>query len=42
MRKLTQSLTGLFQVPDGLLLFLALTVILDETIVLSDILALDL
>mgnify|MGYP000888566584 CR=1 FL=1 len=42
MRISTQSLAGLFQVPDGLLLFLAHTLVLDETCVLSDILALDL
>ena len=42
MRISTQSLAGLFQVPDGLLLFLAHTLVLDKTSVLSDILALDL
>lgn len=42
MRKSTQSLACLFQVPDGLLLFLAYTLVLDETSVLSYILALDL
>jgi hypothetical protein len=42
MRRSTQPLAGLFQVPDGLLLFLALTLVLDETCVLSHILALDL
>jgi hypothetical protein len=42
MGRSTQSLAGLFQVPDGLLLFLALTLVLDETRILSDILTLDL
>lgn len=42
MRRSTQSLAGLFQVPDGLLLFLAHTLILDKTSVLSNILTLDL
>jgi hypothetical protein len=42
MRRSTQPLAGFFQVPNGLLLFLALTFVLDETCVLSDILALDL
>lgn len=42
MRRSTQSLTGLFQVPNGLLLFLAHTVILDETSILSNILTLNL
>jgi hypothetical protein len=38
----TKSLAGFFQVPDGLLLFLALTFVLYETRILSNILALDL
>lgn len=42
MRKSTQSLTGLFQVPNGLHFFLAHTIILDKTSILSDILTLDL
>ena len=40
--RLTQSLAGLLQAPDGLLLFLAHTLVLDEAGVLSDILTLDL
>lgn len=42
MRGSTQSLAGFFQVPDGLLLFLAHTLVLDETGVLSNVLTLDL
>lgn len=42
MRKSTQSLAGLFQVPNGLHFFLAHTIILNETSILSDILTLDL
>lgn len=41
-RKSTQSLAGLFQIPDGLLLFFTHTLVLDETRVLSDILTFDL
>ena len=42
MRESTQSFAGLLQVPNGLLLFLAHTLVLDETGVLSDILTLNL